>query len=107
MRALVGVVLESRRALNANVIEELYEVLLNEKNLVEGRPTAVAPLVRDLEAGAAEQSLRLSRLSEVANVNALAANQEIAFNPRMTVLYGENGTGKTVNRPGFSGDCFS
>ena len=95
VRALVGVVLESRRALNANVIEELYEVLLNEKNLVEGRPIAVAPLVRDLEAGAAEQSLRLSRLSEVANVNALAANQEIAFNPRMTVLYGENGTGKT------------
>ena len=95
VRALAGAVLESRRALNANVIDELYEVLLNEKNLVEGRPITVAPLERDLEAGAAEQSLRLTRLSEVANVNALVADQEIAFNPCMTVLYGENGTGKT------------
>ena len=95
VRALAGAVLESRRALNANVIDELYEVLLNEKNLVEGLPITVAPLERDLEAGAAEQSLRLTRLSEVANVNALVADQEIAFNPRMTVLYGENGTGKT------------
>ena len=82
VRALAGAVLESRRALNANVTDELYEVLLNEKNLVEDpSPTIVAPLERDLEAGAAEQSLRLIRLSEVANVNALAADQEIAFNP--------------------------
>ena len=95
VRALAGAVLESRRALNANVTEELYEVLLNEKNLVEGPPVTVAPLERDLQASAAEQSLRLTRLSEVANVNALAADQEITFNPRMTVLYGENGTGKT------------
>ena len=95
VRALAGAVLESRRALNANVTDELYEVLLNEKNLVEGRSITVAPLERDLEAGAAEQSLRLTRLSEIANVNALATDQEIVFNPRMTVLYGENGTGKT------------
>ena len=58
VRALAGAVLESRRALNANVTDELYEVLLNEKNLVEGRPITVAPLERYLEAGAAEQSLR-------------------------------------------------
>ena len=95
VRALAGAVLESRSALNANVTDELYEVLLNEKNLVEGQPITVAPLECDLEAGEAEQSLRLIRLSEVANVNALAADQKITFNPRMTVLYGENGTGKT------------
>ena len=95
VRALTGAVLESRRALTANVTDELYEVLLNEKNLLDGQPITVAPLERDLEAGAPEQSLRLTRLSEVANVNALAADQEIAFNPRMTVLYGENGAGKT------------
>ena len=95
VRALAGAVLESRSALNANVTDELYEVLLNEKNLVEGQPITVAPLECDLEAGEAEQSLRLTRLSEVANVNALAADQKITFNPRMTVLYGENGTGKT------------
>ena len=37
VRALAGAVLESRSALNANVTDELYEVLLNEKNLVEGQ----------------------------------------------------------------------
>ena len=28
-------------------------------------------------------------------MNALSTDQEIVFNPRMTVLFGENGTGKT------------
>jgi len=31
------------------------------------------------------------------NVNALAPDQEIEFNPRMTVLFGENASGKTGN----------
>lgn len=39
--------------------------------------------------------IELSALSEVTGVNKLAKEQTIAFAPNLTVIYGENGTGKT------------
>ena len=44
--------------------------------------------------GAAEQ-LTLANIRGCRGVNALAEDQEIVFNPRMTVLFGENASGKT------------
>ncbi|MFZ0492869.1 MAG: ATP-binding protein, partial [Acidimicrobiia bacterium] len=41
------------------------------------------------------EALRLRALRDCTGVNALAEHQEITFNPRMTVLFGENATGKT------------
>ena len=96
-RVLVGAVLDTRRALSEAVVSELYELLLQEKQLleVEGDPISVPPIEHDGDAGDQEKTLRLTKLSGVANVNALAADQNIGFNTRMTVLYGENGAGKT------------
>jgi DNA repair exonuclease SbcCD ATPase subunit len=45
--------------------------------------------------GSDTQSLVLTRLVHKENVNALTAEQEIDFSPRMTVLFGENASGKT------------
>lgn len=97
VRALVGEVLATRRALSANVIEGSYQLLLAEKGLSGGQGEAVImpPLEFEGNGVASEQSFRLTTLSSLANVNALAADQSIAFHPRMTVLYGENGAGKT------------
>lgn len=36
------------------------------------------------------EELCLVRLANVSGVNALAIGQEITFNPRLTVLFGEN-----------------
>ena len=96
-RALVGAVLETRRSLSDEVAREFYELLLKEKGLVEleGDPVSVPPIEIGDDAGDQEKALRLTKLSDVANVNALAAEQDIDFNAQMTVLYGENGAGKT------------
>ncbi|RRO12352.1 AAA family ATPase [Flavobacteriaceae bacterium 14752] len=42
-----------------------------------------------------DQHIELRSLSEVSGVNRLAKNQTIDFSPNITVIYGENGTGKT------------
>lgn len=41
------------------------------------------------------KSVKISALSEITGVNCLAQNQTIAFSENITVVYGENGTGKT------------
>jgi len=42
-----------------------------------------------------DQHIELCSLSDVTGVNKLAKNQTIVFSPNITVIYGENGTGKT------------
>ena len=44
---------------------------------------------------ASPESFSLRRLFNVAGVNALAAGQTVEFDPRLTVLFGQNGSGKT------------
>ena len=97
VRSLVAAVLDARRGLSEDVIRAFYELLLREKELVdtEGEPVSVPAIQHDGNAGDPEKALRLTALSDVANVNALAADQDILFHPRMTLLYGENGAGKT------------
>jgi len=38
---------------------------------------------------------RLKKIANLKNINALAENQELTFNPVLTVVYGENGSGKS------------
>ena len=47
------------------------------------------------ETGSIIERLELSRLRDVQNVNRLAADQEIEFNPHLTIVYGENASGKS------------
>ena len=97
VRLLIAVVLAARRGLSEDVIRKFYEHLLREKELAAagGEPVSVPAIQHDGKSGDPEKALRLTKLSGVANVNALAADQEIVFHPRMTVLYGETGAGKT------------
>lgn len=95
IRALVAETIETRRPLSDARVDQLYDLLLREKELKEGDLVQVP----QLRAGAASSGptvlLVLTSLGHVENVNALASNQEITFNSRMTVLFGENATGKT------------
>ena len=95
VRALAAEVVNSRRQLSDAAIEQVYGVLLREKELEPGeRPLSLA-LVTGATVGDPEDQLLLATLSAVQNVNALAEGQVITFNPRLTVLYGENAAGKT------------
>lgn len=46
-------------------------------------------------AGAPRPRIRLSRLYNLANVNALPHGQELPFAPQLTLIFGANGAGKT------------
>ena len=95
IRALTGEIVETRRPLSEVRAAHFFDLLQREKELASGDPVSVVAL----SAGAAMHgdmpSLVLTRLEHKENVNALAPNQEIEFNPRMTVLFGENASGKT------------
>jgi recombinational DNA repair ATPase RecF len=95
IREIVAVVLETTGEPSAEVIAAVYEHMLVEKSLAVGERPEPANLVEHPRNGAKEATLTLVGIDAVKNVNALAAEQSIAFNPRMTVLFGRNGTGKT------------
>jgi AAA domain len=95
LRRLVGIVLASRRPASDAQIAELYELYLAEKGLRGEPPDQEPDLAYPTDGAAAAQELRLTRLSQVAGVNALTPGSEIEFCDGLTVLYGENGTGKT------------
>jgi len=95
VRALVGEVLSARRSVEAEALEHFYGLLLREKELAQGELPFFDALQDSAHIGPAEEALALTRISEVRNVNALAHDQEIAFNAGLTVLFGENGAGKT------------
>jgi recombinational DNA repair ATPase RecF len=95
VRAIVGEALLSRRDLASTAITRITESFLTEKQLADGDPIEV-PLLGD-EGGtqATSQALSLISLRNCRGVNALAEDQAIEFNDKMTILFGENATGKT------------
>lgn len=95
LRGLAAEIIETRRPLSDARVTHFVDLLQREKELADAEPVAVA----QLSAGGTSRSdappLMLTSLTHKENVNALSANQEIEFNPRMTVLFGENASGKT------------
>jgi recombinational DNA repair ATPase RecF len=95
VRAVTSTVLTRRSALDATTMGLALHQLMAEKRLSDARP-ASAPTIEITEAPADDAPpLRLLRIAENRNVNRLVDGQEIAFNDRMTVVFGENASGKT------------
>jgi len=89
-------VLEARGPVGDDVIDTAFETFLREKGFVESAESGVVPPLPTAQEGdAPSESFALGRLFDVAGVNALAASQTIDFDPRLTVLFGQNGSGKT------------
>jgi hypothetical protein len=95
VRAIVAEVIVTRRELSAAALEAAKEHFLLEKQLAEGSVPEVAPLGDGSPAMDAAEPLRLVSLTECRGVNALVEDQSIFFNPRLTILFGENAVGKT------------
>lgn len=95
IRWLVGEVLAARRGLGEAGLDQGYRRLLSEKGLSEERFSSTeTKSSRDPKYGDG-QPFVLRRLENVEGVNALTAGQQIEFNPRMTVVFGENASGKS------------
>lgn len=95
VRGLAGEVLTTRQQVGEAALDAIYEQFLLEKGLADG-DVPVTPSIEFDEATSVEAaSFVITQIADVEGVNALASNQSIDFNPGLTVLFGENGAGKT------------
>jgi hypothetical protein len=95
VRALVEAIVKSSGLIGQATIDQIYDRYLAEKGLSEESIKPVDLLSSGSAATAAKTKLVLERLSEVGGVNALSTDQEITFNGGLTIIFGENGSGKT------------
>lgn len=95
VRRLVGHVVASQRPVSDDQVDELFELYLSEKGLRGAAPAAEPQLPYASTGSAQADALRLMTMSNVSGVNALSPGAKIEFSPALTILYGENGTGKT------------
>lgn len=95
VRALVTEVFDTGKPVADQRAKHFYEFLLLEKELKDGDKPATPRLDEGGSVGDEEDVFTLKTLCQVERVNALATGQQIEFNPRMTVLFGENAAGKS------------
>ena len=95
IRLLAQSVLLERVTLDELKLDACYKQLLAEKGLV----VACADQINDIDVAEtlADEvpSIRLVKISNTEHVNRLLPDQTLKFNHRMTVIYGENASGKT------------
>ena len=77
--------------------DELLQYLLEDANLAE--PTGPRPTLRLPENADADSQpiapVRLVKISNLQNINALVPGQVLTFGPALTAIYGGNGSGKS------------
>ena len=95
IRSLVSEILSTRQSISESVLEAAYCNYLIQKGLAEGDQTTPTEIAFDETTSPEAASFVIERLEGIEGVNALAPNQTINFNPGLTVLFGENGAGKT------------
>lgn len=95
IRWIVGEVLASSKPMGDGALDEAYGRLLAEKGLTAEVFSAVPAGAAPAAGEPLGDPLVLLRLEACSGVNALAEDQVIEFNERMTVLFGENSAGKS------------
>lgn len=95
VRYIVGEVISSGAALGESVIAHAYALFRQEKALDERSMPAVEPLEVAAKQDEAAAPLSVVRLSDVRGVNALTPGEVVEPHAGLTILFGENGTGKT------------
>ncbi|WP_457062878.1 AAA family ATPase [Mycobacteroides abscessus] len=95
VRSIVRRVLGTGRALSSDDIDVVYALFRQEKALDERTLPTEPGLTAEVLEEDAELPLAITRLSEVTGVNAIVTGSVIEPHAGMTILFGENGTGKT------------
>lgn len=94
-RLLVSEVVAAGRPVGAATIDKAYQLFRQEKALDKRELPSVVRLITEARQDESAPPLTLTRLSEVHGVNALVPGAVIEPHEGLTILYGENGTGKT------------
>jgi len=95
VRLLVAEVIASARPVGESTIEKAYQLFRQEKALDKRELPVVPQLNVEARQDESAPPLTLTRLSEVHGINALVSGSVIEPHEGLTILYGENGTGKT------------
>ena len=95
IRKIVDNVVQTRSQLSDEHITDVYELFLREKKLAQGDTPNVTLLSSSQVSTNTPTTLQLASLKHIENVNALTPAQEFQFHRRLTVCFGENGSGKT------------
>lgn len=95
VRQITAETILSRQAPIDALLDVAYATFLAEKGLGDGEAPEVPKLELVAADAAEEETLELVSLANIEGVNALAADQELDFDPELTVLFGQNGSGKT------------
>jgi hypothetical protein len=95
IRELTAETILSRQPPSEDLLDAAYATFLAEKGLSSTWPSEIPQLKLAPVEAAEEDALELVTLSEVSGVNALADDQRLEFDPELTILFGQNGAGKT------------
>ncbi|WP_156660735.1 AAA family ATPase [Mycobacterium sp. 852002-10029_SCH5224772] len=95
IRSIIRHVLGTGRALSNDDIDVVYTLFRQEKGLDERTLPTEPSLAMEAPEEDTELPLVITRLSEVTGVNAIVTGSVIEPHVGMTILFGENGTGKT------------
>lgn len=94
-RFIVRQVLSTGRPLPSNDVDHAYNLFRQEKSLDERILPPEAPLEIEASQDVADLPLAITKVSDVTGVNALVSGSVIEPHAGLTILFGENGTGKT------------
>ncbi|MCY3894537.1 MAG: AAA family ATPase [Acidimicrobiaceae bacterium] len=96
VRFVVSEVLAVGGPVGPATVDEAFSLFLAGEQLSDGAQAPDVPMLSDGGGSAANGlPIRLLKLSDVQGVNALAPGQTIKFGDQLTVLFGQNGSGKT------------
>ncbi len=95
VQRLVDSVAATRSFPSQSELGDIYSALLAEKQLSTFTTAVDVAAVLTEQTDTAAFPFTITELCHLGGVNRLIANQKIEFNKRFTVIYGENGVGKT------------
>jgi hypothetical protein len=95
VRFAASEVIASAGPLTEPQLDSAYALFRQQKGLDERELPEVEPLSTEATIDETAPPLTITKLSEVHGVNALSSGAEIEPHEALTVLFGENGTGKT------------
>lgn len=95
VRLAVAELLATRRELPEARLEELYRTFLVEKDLEAGTKVSASAISAGSATSDCDDPLVLARVGDLKDVNALAPGHSLQLHPRITLVYGENGAGKS------------
>ena len=95
IRRIVRGVLGSNGELSDKERSQVFRLFLEQKGFEERTLPEEPQLEYSSQTVGKAEPFQLIRLSDVKGVNALAEGEQIIFAPGLTLLFGENGTGKT------------